>query len=105
MGQACAQSSASASLHSKSVVSSPPSTALATPPPPPYQPLMQASCMRWPLPDQGRPRHARPEPSLAVLVLVVRGMHARPSAFAAGLASLPFIGSDLGKRDKNRILT
>ena len=25
---------------------------------------------------------------------------ARPSTFAAGLASLPFIGSDLDKRDK-----
>ena len=30
---------------------------------------------------------------------------ARPSTFAASLASLPFIGSDLDKRDKNRILT
>ena len=30
---------------------------------------------------------------------------ARPSTFAAGLASLPFIGSDLDKRDKIRILT
>ena len=42
-------------------------------------------------------------PSLAVLlVLVLRGIRheARPSAFAAGLASLPFIGSDLDKRDK-----
>ena len=28
-----------------------------------------------------------------------------PSAFAASLASLPFIGSDLDKRDKIRILT
>ena len=30
---------------------------------------------------------------------------ARPSTFAASLASLPFIGSDLDQRDKISILT
>ena len=43
-------------------------------------------------------------PPLAWLFLVVRGMPALPRS-RPGLASLPFIGSDLDKRDKNRMLT
>ena len=47
---------------------------------------------------------AAPAAALACLVLVERGMPALPRS-RPGLASLPFIGSDLDKRDKNRMLT